>query len=355
MELLSQDEIRRQIRRALPERVFESTPWRALLFIPLNVAVGLAILLVAHRVLPWYDGVLIAVGLGQVYATLGFLVHDLMHGSMLRGKRAQHVLGFFGLYPFLVSPITWRVWHVMAHHGNTNTSRDPDAIVMIDEYAKAPIARFFLRLAPSSRNRVNVLPFFLSWFTLHGQEILWFAHWQKHWQMETYRFDRLNAALHTFAYILFWASVWAYVGPVNGFYVVLAPMMVGNIILLAFITTQHTFLQRAASARESHPLENTVSVRVPWLFDVVNLNFSHHVEHHLFPSMNYANLPRVREWLRTNMSDDYIDVLLWEALREFLCTPRVYADREHLCFPDDVQRTKVDTRAIRARMLKGTL
>jgi fatty acid desaturase len=94
-------------------------------------------------------------------------------------------------------------------------------------------------------------------------------------------------------------------------------------------------------------------VRVPWIIEKVNLNFNHHVEHHLFPSMNYSNLPRVREWLRAHFADEYLQPTLFEAIRAFVSTPRIYADRSHLCYPENQRESLVDTLALRRRLISG--
>jgi len=353
MQTMSQ--IRQRIRQDLPSTAFEPTPIRALLCIPLNLVVIASFVLVARNHLPWYALLGISLVLGQVYATLGFWVHDVMHGSVFRSRRLQDAISYFGLYPFLLSPLTWRVWHVQAHHGNTQSARDPDAGVTVEEYRRTPIARVYLTFAPSSRNALGVLLFYPFWFTLHGQEILWFSHLHKDWEIESYRFDKRRAMLQTFGVFAFWLAVCAYVGPFNSIFVVLLPMLFGNMILLAFISTQHTFLPRSAGTRDGHSLENTVSVRVPWIFEKLNLNFNHHVEHHLFPSMNYSKLPLVRAWLRQNFPDEYVQPTLWAAVRTFISTPRVYADRSHLCFPEDPEKSRVDTLPIRRRLIAGSM
>ncbi len=349
------NELRRRIRAELPAEIFEPVASRGWLFLPLNVAVAAIIGAVGRHHLPWYVALGVALALGQLYATLGLLVHDLMHGSIVRSQRVQEAISFFGFYPFLLSPLTWRLWHVQAHHANTNSSRDPDALVTLDQYNDTLLARWLVWFAPSARNKIGCLVFYPFWFTAHGLEILLLGQYHRHWEIENYRFDRPRAIVQTAFVFAFWAAVCAYVGALNSLFVVVLPMMIGNVILLAFISTQHTFLPRSEFTREGHALENTISVRVPWIVDKFNLNFSHHVEHHLFPSMNYCRLPIVRAWLRRHFADEYAEPTLVEALRVFLSTPRVYADRTHLTFTDEPGRVLVDTVPIRGRLIARDL
>jgi fatty acid desaturase len=345
--------IRQRIRTDLPPETFSPTPWRAWLCVPLNAVVVACIAYTARVHPPWYILAGLAIVLGQVYATLGFWVHDVMHGSVVRSRRLQDAISFLGLYPFLLSPITWRVWHVQAHHGNTQSARDPDATVNVEEYRRTPIARLYLTFAPSSRNPLGVFLFYPFWFTLHGQEILWLSHLHADWDIASYRFDRKIAVPQTLAVFAFWIGVCACVGLFDSVFIVWIPMMLGNMVLLAFISTQHAFLPRSSGTRDGHPLENTVSVRVPWIVEKLNLNFNHHVEHHLFPSMNYSKLPQVRAWLRQHFRDEYLQPTLLEAIRAFVTTPRIYADRSHLCYPESQPESLVDTLALRRRLISG--
>lgn len=351
--LLDVVELRRRIRKDLPKEAFENVPSKALLFIPLNL-LFLAAAYIAHRYdMEWYWLVAISLVLGQVFATIAFLAHDVMHGTVVKSRKLMIFIAHFGLYPFLVSPHLWRVWHVAAHHGRTNTSRDPDAIVNLDEYRAVPFARLWTKLIPCSRNPISGLIFFSYWFTAHGQHVLWFNRLYKDWDLDSYGFNRTRAIVDTVIYVLFWAAIAVWLGPYKSLFIVFIPMIVGNAILLLFIANEHTYLPRSETGKTEHPLVNTVSVRVPPIIDKLNLNFSNHVEHHLFPSMNYKYTPLVRDWLRRNMADYYLEPTLGQSLRILFGTPRVYADAHHLCYPADVECTKVDTRQISKGILAG--
>ncbi len=342
-------EIRRRIREELPAKAFETVPTKALLFIPMCGIVAGAIWLAHQYDLRWYELAALSLILGQVYATGAFLAHDALHGSIVRSRRLADLLGYLGFGPMLVSPHLWRIWHVAAHHGNTNTARDPDAIANLDEYYASPIARIWTRLIPCSRQPLAGVAFFGYWFTLHGQHILWLHKHYSRWQFEKYGFRQGRAIADTIAYVAFWSAVWYLVGWYNAIFVIIIPMMICNAIVMAFIATEHTCMPRS-NEKENHPLKNSVSARVPSVVDLLNLNFSHHVEHHLFPAMSYEHTPLVRDWLRRNMSEHYMEPTMSKCLSVLFGSPRIYRDNEHLCYPDDVEETQVSTRKLRARL-----
>jgi fatty acid desaturase len=72
------------------------------------------------------------------------------------------------------------------------------------------------------------------------------------------------------------------------------------------------------------PLINSLSIRVPKLFDQLHLNFSYHTEHHIFPGINSDYYPLVQELLKTHYPER-LNVLdagdAWRLLRQ---TPRHY-------------------------------
>jgi fatty acid desaturase len=72
------------------------------------------------------------------------------------------------------------------------------------------------------------------------------------------------------------------------------------------------------------PLINSVSVRVPKLFNLLHLNFSYHTEHHIFPGINSDYYPAVQELLKAQYCDRFNLLDAGEAWRLLLQTPRHY-------------------------------
>ena len=74
------------------------------------------------------------------------------------------------------------------------------------------------------------------------------------------------------------------------------------------------------------PLINSISLRVPKIFDVLHFNFSYHTEHHIFPGLNSDYYPKVQELLKSHYPDRYNLLDAGEAWRLLMTTSRHYQD-----------------------------
>src|SRR5262245_10892490 len=116
---LSEAELRDRIRREIPHSLVRA-PMRAWAMVPLF---GIAVLgtwaIIAYE-LPWYAMAAIALVIGNNYGAGMLLGHECLHGSVVRQRWLQDLLGYLGLGPLVMSPTLWRVWHNIIHHGKTN-------------------------------------------------------------------------------------------------------------------------------------------------------------------------------------------------------------------------------------------
>jgi len=325
------NDVRRRIRADLPAAVFAPRPRRALWFVPLlaTVAAAMTTLIVVRPA--WYWSLALSLVIGQCFASMGFLAHEALHGALVRPAWLQTLLGYLGFGPVGVSPHLWRVWHNQVHHGHTNQGNaDPDGFGTLRRYERAPSTRFVARLAPGSGHWASW--FFLGyWFTFHGQVVLWI---QSRYMRSFARLNRRRAKLDTFAAAACWAVLAVLAGR-QVVFVMVVPVVVGNAIVMSYIATNH-FLR--PQTRVDDPVANSMSVDVPRWVDRLHFNFSHHVEHHLFPRMSAASAPAVRAWLLEHEGDRYVSPPQWLALALLYGTPRVYLDRTTLCDPEDPSR-----------------
>ncbi len=331
------EELRHRIRSELPEDTFERQPWRALWFVPLT-ALGVGGIVMIITVRPaWYWALLIGLVVGHCIATLGFLAHETLHGSLVSSARLQTFLGYVGFAPMLVSPTLWRTWHNQVHHGKTNRSNaDPDGFGTLSRFEKAPSTRFVARLAPGSRRPMSYL-FLTYWFMFHGQVVLWL----QAPQMRSFaRMDHRRARIDSVVALLVWVVVAVLAGPWLALFAVVVPLAVANVVVMGYIATNH-FLRPLTRAND--PLENSMSVTTPEVIDRLHFRFSHHVEHHLFPTMSAKQAPRVRRWLQANEAERYVSPPHWKAILFLYRTPRVYLDSTTLVDPDDPAGRRADT------------
>lgn len=324
--------VRARIRRALPADTFAPRPWRALL-IPVWAAVAAALAVtIVHAGLPWWVDVGLALLLGQAFGSLGFTAHEVLHGATIKGRRIQDVLGFIGFMPFFVSPTLWREWHNRRHHSHANQgSRDPDSFGDVGMYVPGAPRNKYHFLLPGSGHPLSVLwPAY--WFTTHNFVVL--AWMSKYFR----RFNRKAAMIETALAGVAWLGIVAWAVVFGGWEAVLVsvvPMLVGNALVMGYIATNHMM---RPELDHDEPVDNSMSVRVPWVLDVLHGWFSHHVEHHLFPSMSPAMAPRVREWLEAETPDRYVAPAWHKALWWLYRTPRPHDGPDVLVDPEDPTR-----------------
>ena len=334
-EILLEKELCTRIKQDLPKSVFARRPSRALWYLP-----NLAIIIVGTWAilsfdLAWHFKLALALIVGHTYGTNGFLAHEVLHGASLKSKPMQNFLGSIGFIPYFVSPDLWRVWHNQIHHSKTNRGdRDPDSFGTYYIYKRIRLARIVARLAPGSRKIISIL-FLTYWFAFHGQIILWF---QYKYLKEFKKLNRRKAKFHSFLGLLFWLILAWISGPQNIIFTCIIPFMVGNFILMSYIATNH--LMRPLTAT-NETLDNSMSVKVPKIVDFFHLNFSHHIEHHLFPRMAGCNAPEVKAWLLEHQKDRYVSPSHWKAVMYLYKTPRVYKDRNTLIHPPTDQQINI--------------
>lgn len=334
--IIPTDQLKKRIRAEIPADSFERQPLRALWFIPLwAVIIGSAATIIVARP-PWYAALALGLVMGQCFAAGGFLGHEVLHGAVVANRSLQYFLGYLAFAPMLVSPSLWKVWHNQVHHGKTNMGNsDPDSFGTVTRYEKAPSTRFVTKLAPGSKHPASY--FFLGyWFTFHGQVVLWI---QTRYMRGFARFDRRRAVVDSVIALAIWIAVGVMAGPFHAIFVVLVPIVVTNFIVMSYISTNH-FLRPITEAND--PVENSMSVTTLGLIDRSHFNFSHHVEHHLFPMMSGKHLPRVRAWMLQNYADRYVSPSHPRALAYIYRTPRVYLDANTLVDPDRPDERRVD-------------
>lgn len=328
--------LKNEIRLDLTKHVFVRQPWRALLVLPLaGAAVAGAVAIVAVP-LPWYAALPVSLVIGNTYAGMMFLGHEIAHGATIRSGMLQNILLYICFGIFCLSPHHWRVWHNQVHHRNTNVDgRDPDNFGTIEEFhTSTPAIRFLVKFAPGSGHWLSAFYLF-SFFTFQAANVLW----RKSRTMPGFgKLRRRRAALDTGVMAACWVVLSISIGPRATVFVVVLPMMTANFVVMSYFVTNH-MLRPLAPAKGT--LGTTISVTTPRLVDRLHFHSSHHVEHHLFPTVCSSRLPLIRRSLRRHAGNEYVVVPHWWALRTVYRTPRVYDGAAGLIEPYSGRRMEI--------------
>jgi len=336
---MSERELRIALRRELPARLFHPRPWRALWAVPMVAAIAVGTWAVIALPLPLWAAIPLSLVVGNTYASLLHFAHEVGHGATVRSRRIQNLILALGLAIYWVEPTFWRAWHNRAHHGLSNEpDADPDSVGTLAAYQRAGALhkRILLALSPSPGHWLSALYLFLT-FNVHAQVVLWSK--SRH-QPGFDRLRRGRAGLYSLAaaasYVaLAVASGWR--GAILG---VVVPTMIANLGVMSYIVTNH-MLRPLSTVRDS--LTTSQSVTAHPVLDWLHFHFSHHIEHHLFPTLASDCYPLVRARLRQRLGDRYFAPPFGRTLVAIFRTPRLYGDAVTLVDPErGTQRALAD-------------
>jgi fatty acid desaturase len=224
-------------------------------------------------------------------------------------------LVFWGLS--LVSPTLWRRVHNDTHHAHAGTPRDPDRPFLYQERNRTTIAYdWFFYPGRDAWMRWNPLTFLhFAPYVLRNVLAAFlptkpsFVPAAPHYTRQ----QRLTILLEYAVIVGFQVAIYRLCG--SWFtYLMLGPgaCSIGLAVLMLYVSTNH-FLDPITD--EPEPLLGTTSLRVPRWMDLLHGNFSHHVEHHLFPAMSSRHFPLVRWALVAEFPERYHCLTIGEAWR----------------------------------------
>ncbi len=334
--LTSQAEYAKKLRPLLPVEAFVPDPSKlAILFINLTILIlGWAIAAQLDR---WPVYLLwlylpLAVVMGNSVIVLLFSSHNVMHGSVIKNARIIHVTSLLGLTMLWMPPTLWKVVHNRVHHNKTNSLADPDRNYLHDQ--PKTWGKWIQDLFVPS---VKVNPL---WFTV-GMATAWGVHTFRNltsvllFNSETVNYvpasftvstkERRAIAIEFMAILMIHLSILAYLQfePLKLLLSYFIPIGIGYAGVMFYVYTNHMLCQMTSV---NDPLVNSLSLRVPKLFDLLHLNFSYHVEHHIFPGMNSDYYPMVQDLLKVHYPERLNLLNAGEAWHLMMQTPRHYKD-----------------------------
>jgi fatty acid desaturase len=317
-----------QIRPALPRHAFEPVPARvAWVCVHLAIIAAATATLALHLVTGWLRWPL-ALLIGHSFAGLAFVGHEALHGAVVKGRKQIHALGLLCFLPFTVSPRLWIAWHNKVHHGNTmNPEVDPDAYPTLGQYRARRVLRVVDRYSLGRGQWFGWTTLILGFTVQHLQILFGASRRPRYLSPPQWRW----ALAETLAGLALWGALAVGLGPGVFLFAYAIPLMVGNIIVMSYILTNHSLSPLTPEVND--PLLNSLSVLVPAPIAAAHLNFGHHVEHHLFPTLSSRYTGLVRDELLERWPGRYQSMSLVRALWQLVRTPRVYMNDTTLIQP----------------------
>lgn len=333
---------RQQIRKAVPEKFIKPHAGN-LLWFPVHFAIIAASLWALTTNFSWWLGPILSLVIGHSFACLGFVAHEICHGSSIRSPFWRDVFGAAGFSAFGIGPYLWKRWHNVDHHNNTNVEGvDPDHLFTIEDYKHNPVLRGLYRLSPLLRNIV-VFSSFGYRMTQHSTNML--VTYLKS-PKSTLR-NRVTLIVQSVLPLAAWIAVTLSLGTQVFWWGFFLPHLIANAIAISYIATNH-FLNPLADERDV--LATSLTVTLPpvlkWL-DPWHSYFGAHVAHHLFPGASSRHARKIEAKVAELFPNDYHSMPLFTALKLLWKTPWVYEDKETLIDPRREVRSKTLGRGLR--------
>ena len=333
---IRQADYAKQLRPLLPSEAF--LPNRSKVWILLiNVAILILGWGIADHLPQWNAYFLwlylpLTLVMGNSVIVLLFSTHDFLHSGMIRNPILRRFVSLLGLTMLWTPPTFWKAVHNREHHNKTNSLHDPDRNYLCEQpknwgkwiqdlfVPSAEVRPFWLAVGMSSAWGVHTFR--------NLSSVLLFNQGQNEYPVVSFKVspkERRAIALELMIILGIHLSILSYLGfhPVKLILGYFLPLWIGYGGVMFYIYTNH-MLCRITTIND--PLINSVSIRVPKLFDLLHLNFSYHTEHHIFPGINSDYYPIVQDLLKAHYGDRFNLLAAEEAWRLMLQTPRHYKD-----------------------------
>ncbi len=212
--------------------------------------------------------------IGMLIHGIGNFMHEGIHGNLFRSKRWNRWVGFFAGLPTFLAVTAFGTDHLL-HHKYTRSEDDPDELLHMSE------------------RRWMQAVYFYSWILfgtiIFGARIPWVL---VHRASKAEKMAVLTERLLMFAILggLFAAAYyWDF------FYVLLHCWFIPLVVAILLVNMRGWAEHQLTST--DHPLRQTRTVTSSRFYSFLNINLNYHLEHHLFPSVPWYNLPAVHRLL----------------------------------------------------------
>jgi fatty acid desaturase len=257
--------------------------------------------------------------IGVSLSAIAFLGHEAIHGSVVRNPAVRAVVEIL-LWSLLLMPRSvYKRVHLL-HHRSTNSVRDPDRRFLPGELtgATAIYGRMFF---PHRQWRYGASWFlhFIAYsvrhtgaaFSLRPERLALVT------AVPRYRMsERLAIGFELAIILALQVAVWFLIAHptvhprLAFFWAVPLPVVIMSAFVSFYFFTNHGL---KPVSDDADVLGGSTSIAVPRLFDWLHCNFSHHVEHHLFPALSSDYYPLVGDLLRRHFGRDYHRVTAGDA------------------------------------------
>jgi len=314
-ELIDTLEYVKTVKKLLPAHAFSPAPERLWVMF-----MHVAVVAVGYAGIRWVDPIwslFFSILIGHSVACIGFLAHELSHHAIITNRPARYLCEIFFWGLILVPTTLWKRIHNQTHHSNANTRDDPDRQFLKSEESFWTKWYTWLFYPNNRLSRYNPLVGiqFITYIIRQTSAAFYRADRKPDVVpfKPAYRLQqKIQIVAEIIIILLMQMIVFFVVGGEWTKFLWASPIsyFVTSTIVMMYIFTNHALNPLCET---NDPLISSTSVVVPPLMDRIHHHFSHHSEHHLFPSMNSDYYPEVCKILKEKFPDRYNSLPLTNA------------------------------------------
>lgn len=347
IKLISKIEYRNVLRKHLPDECFKPDTKHVFHYLFLMTIYLISIYGITNlHFLPLKF--ILSIVMGISLGALTFFLHDLFHGSIIKSRPVAYLFGLsVGIFN-LFAPLFWQRVHNF-HHARTGNVDDPDRSYIMPERPTGFIEKiaYKFRISEEAYHPFISLIMISTGFFWYFFSTMFFGFlgkkvsikedmkYRRIQELFKNKKERLFVVCELVIIAMFQLFLFLFVAKSNFltyFLISLLPIAMAHFITMSYIHTNH-FLS-PLTGEVDDPLVNSLSLKNSWIVDKIFSNFSHHVEHHLFPAMGSYHYPKVRKLLLKLYPDRFQLIPMVDAIKLLFKTPRIYADYTHLVTSD---------------------
>jgi fatty acid desaturase len=240
-----------------------------------------------------------AVVLAVVFAQTALVAHDLAHRQVFRTKRPTELAGMFVGDLLIGMSYGWWMDKHTRHHANPNHEElDPDVApnLLVWSRRQASVSKGASRFVGRHQARIYPLLLLMEGFNLHASAI-------RAVLRPGLRQRRTETVLLAVHFVTYFAVVFTVLSPAKAMVFVLVHQCLFGFYLGSTFAPNHKGMPTFTGDVELDYLRKQVltsrNVSGGRMLDAAMGGLNLQIEHHLFPSMPSANLPRARPIVRT--------------------------------------------------------
>jgi fatty acid desaturase len=333
------------LRKNLGSEIFKPVPSQIFYFFGYLISALLCFYVLVWVQPSWLLKLPLSLALGLSLGMLGFIGHEVMHGSVLRNPTLKHMIATVCLAPYMGSPTFWKFWHNKLHHSNTQSLiKDPDAFPTFRIFKHSKFMKFMFPYTPGA-GTLRSYTYFFFWFCFNMLIAQTYFRFRNNiYEGIDHKKVNIEFALQVVVYFAIMATAFHYGGTQAALWVWFIPFLVQNYSVMSYISTNHNL---SPLTNVNDPLINSVTVTNHRIFEFISMNFGYHVEHHIFPTVSSRHARTLHNAIKKEWPEKFQVTTKWKAMTDLYKTPRIYRNSSTLFNPNNLDTKSVKNYSIK--------